>query len=260
MGTTAVGARLAGTQGTEGVNMLAVATCPVPAPDGRILSYYPLVHALARRTAARLPHGVDVDDLAGAGVLGLIEAVERFDASRGIAFLAYAKFRILGAMLDALRASDWVPRVVRRRAARVTEAQTALRDALGREPTAREIAGKTGIGLRLVTRALETDEVHALVSLDQPCDGGEGARWLDRVAGGADPATEVDRAEQIASIYQAIDALPDREREAIQLYYLQERSLVEVGQRLGVSESRACQLCGQGLRRVRARLGASPVG
>jgi len=240
--------------------MLAIVTLPAQTPDGRILSYYPLVHALARRTAARLPHGVDVDELAGAGVLGLIEAVERFDASRGIAFLAYAKFRILGAMLDALRASDWVPRVVRRRTARVAEAQAALRLTLGREPSVREIAGKTGIGLRLVTRALETDEVHALVSLDQPCDGADGARWVDRVTGGGDPALAVDRAERIASVYQAIEALPDRERQAIQLYYLQERSLVEVGQHLGVSESRACQLCGQGLRRVRARLCAPSVG
>nr|MBA2319549.1 sigma-70 family RNA polymerase sigma factor [Deltaproteobacteria bacterium] len=150
-----------------------------------ITAYYPLVQRIARRMAARLPSGIDTDELVSAGVIGLVEAVERFDPARGIAFEPYAKHRIQGAILDALRALDWVPRTVRQRANTLEEARRSLTRELGRAPVPREVARYLEIPVEDVHRLLEDASAQQPLSLDAPEGPGEPIP-LDRVAGGED--------------------------------------------------------------------------
>jgi RNA polymerase sigma factor for flagellar operon FliA len=223
----------------------------------RIVEYYPLAKMIARRTHARLPKGIDLDDLVSTAVIGLIEAVERFDPKRGVAFKSYAKHRIQGAILDSLRATDWVPRAVRRRAELVDAARKSLVDALGRQPTTGELAAHLGLPIAEVQDLLQNTDTRPLLSLDVPVDDESGTPLADLVPdenGSPDRRFEARQLRQAA--VDAIEELPERERVAIVLFYFQELSLKEVGTVLGVSESRACQLNAQGIKRLQARLRA----
>ena len=220
-----------------------------------IVEYYPLARTIAKRTHSRLPKGIDLDDLVSTAVIGLIEAVERFDANRGVAFKSYAKHRIQGAILDSLRATDWVPRAVRRRAELVDSANKSLRDSLGRAPTISELSAHLGMSIEETHDLVNNTDTRPLLSLDVPVDDEAGTPLADLV-----PDNEVmpDRWFEARQLRQraidAIDELPERERIAIHLFYFQELSLKEVGSVLGVSESRACQLNTQGIKRLQARL------
>ncbi|MEQ1504467.1 MAG: FliA/WhiG family RNA polymerase sigma factor [Myxococcota bacterium] len=222
-----------------------------------VVEYYPLARTIAKRTHGRLPKGIDVDDLVSTAVIGLIEAVERFDPSRGVAFKSYAKHRIQGAILDSLRATDWVPRAVRRRAELVESAQKALRDQLGRAPTIVEISAHLGLDLEETHDLVHNTDTRPLLSLDVPVDDESGTPLADLVP---DEDCAPDRRYEIRQLrraaVEAIEDLPERERVAIHLFYFQELSLKEVGTVLGVSESRACQLNTQGIKRLQARLRA----
>jgi RNA polymerase sigma factor for flagellar operon FliA len=220
-----------------------------------IVDYYPLARTIAKRTHGRLPKGIDLDDLVSTAVIGLIEAVERFDPRRGVAFKSYAKHRIQGAILDALRATDWVPRAVRRRAELVDSSTKTLRDALGRAPTVDELAAHLGMSLEETHDLVHNTDTRPLLSLDVPVDDEAGTPLADLVPdsdGMPDRWFEARQLRQRA--IDAIDELPERERIAIHLFYFQELSLKEVGAVLGVSESRACQLNTQGIKRLQARL------
>jgi RNA polymerase sigma factor FliA len=223
----------------------------------RVVEYYPLARMIAKRTHARLPRGIDLDDLVSTAVIGLIEAVERFDPKRGVAFKSYAKHRIQGAILDSLRATDWVPRAVRRRAEMVEGARKTLTDSLGRNPTHTELSAHLGIPLSELQDLLQNTDTRPLLSLDVAVDDGSGTPLADLVPdeeGTPDQWFEARQLRQAA--VDAIEDLPERERIAIHLFYFQELSLKEVGAVLGVSESRACQLNAQGIKRLQARLRA----
>lgn len=216
-----------------------------------VAEHYPLARAIARRTHARLPKGVDLDDLVSTAVMGLIEAVDRFDPSRGVSFKAYAKHRIQGAILDSLRATDWVPRAVRRRAAALENTRTLLADKLGRAPTIAEVAQDLGTDVDGAHALVANADTRPLLSLDAPLDEEGQLSLSDLVEDEGDPESSTRDRELRRVAMQAIDRLPEREKVAIVLFYFHELSLKEVGTVLGVSESRACQLNAQGIHRLR---------
>jgi RNA polymerase sigma factor for flagellar operon FliA len=219
-----------------------------------VVAYYPMVQRIARRTRARLPAGVDVDELVSVGVVGLIEAVERYDPARGIPFEAYAKHRVQGAILDSLRASDWVPRAVRLRGRALESARRALTDALGRSPTVDELAAKLETTPEIVLSLMKDAAAQQPVALEGNGESDSSAP-IDRLsAEGEDPERVYARKQLHRSTAAATAMLPEREKTAIELFYFQERSLKEIGLILGVSESRVSQLCSQGIRRLRELL------
>jgi RNA polymerase sigma factor for flagellar operon FliA len=221
-----------------------------------VAEHYPLARAIARRTHARLPKGIDLDDLVSTAVMGLIEAVDRFDPSRGVSFKAYAKHRIQGAILDSLRATDWVPRAVRRRATSLENTRTLLADKLGRAPTMAEIATDLGTDLDGAHQLAANADTRPLLSLDAPIDEDGQLSLSDLVVDAGDPESAIRDRELRKVAIAAIGRLPEREKVAIVLFYFHELSLKEVGTVLGVSESRACQLNAQGIGRLRTWLRA----
>lgn len=220
----------------------------------QIVEYYPLAKAIAKRTHSRLPRGVDLDDLISTAIMGLIEAVERYDPSRGVAFESYAKHRIQGAILDSLRATDWVPRAVRRRADLVEGARRELRSTLGRMPTIPEIAAHLDLRVDEIHALLQNTDTRPLLSLDVPIDEEGGTPLCDLVSDDHTPDLGVEAQQMRTQALKAIEELPERERVALVLFYFHELSLKEVGTVLGVSESRACQLNAQAIKRLQARL------
>lgn len=227
-----------------------------------ILRYTPLVrHALGSVLRAA-PTVLDREDLYGYGTLGLIDAVDRFDAARGVKFETYALVRIRGYVLDQLRASDWLPRSARERVAAVQESSARLEERLGRRPNRREIAADTGLTWAACDRAL-LESGRMILSLDRlVADDGETApgallhRLVDE--GSPNPAQVSERRELRRSLRLALARLPERERSLLILRYGRNWSLRRIAGFLGVSESRAAQLHNQALARMR-RLLAVPA-
>lgn len=240
------------------------ADAPNRAPEGRaftaaereqlIAVHFDTVKSIARKIRARLPKGVDVDDLVGYGVLGLIEAVDRYDAGRSVPFEAFARPRIQGAILDALRAVDWVPRSVRRKAELLESTRAQLREALGRDPNRDEVAVRLGVDADRLDRIERGARIRSLTSLDAPLGGDSDATVLSTLSTDDDLLGDWELTEMTDEIVEAVRRLPDRERQAVTMYYLEERSLKDIGDDLGVSESRACQLRRQGVERLRHKV------
>lgn len=218
------------------------------------LSYLPLVHALARILAGRVPPSVKAEDLEGYGMIGLLEAIDRFDLDRGIPFEAFARLRIRGAMYDYLRTLDLLPRVARRTVHRVqTEANTLTRR-LGRAPTDDELAEATGLAAARVDRALVDAHAGTPVSLEG--EFGEVERLpaaLARDAGG-DVLTRLEQETLDGELWRATAALPARHKVVVGLYYCEGLTLAEIGRILGVTESRASQLRSEALETLRTHL------
>ncbi|MGH8447005.1 MAG: RNA polymerase sigma factor FliA [Solimonas sp.] len=211
-----------------------------------------LVKRIAHHLAARLPSSVDVDDLIQAGVIGLIEAARHYDGSRGASFETYAGIRIRGAMLDELRQTDWAPRSVHRREREVAEAIREIEQAHGREARDYEIAERLQIGLGDFHAIVQDAARCQVLSLD---DGGEdGDETVDAPDPSDGPLQHLQHDEFQRELVQAITELPERERLVLSLYYERELNLREIGAVLKVSESRVCQIHGQALLRLRARL------
>ena len=221
--------------------------------DVLVRNHAELVKRIAYHLAGRLPPQVEVEDLIQAGMIGLIEAAQNYYSDRGASFETFAGIRIRGAMLDALRKLDWAPRSVHRKA---RAAATALREVeihSGREATDSDVAAKMGVPIEEYHRIV-TDAVGChMLRLNDAQEGEES--MLDRVADDAlDPgAATLDDARRQAVI-DAIDKLPPREKLILSLYYEQEMNLKEIGAVMKVTESRVCQLHGQALVRLRARL------
>lgn len=202
-----------------------------------------LVLKVAKKIARRLPRQVEVDDLVGAGALGLVDAARKFDASRA-SFEAYAELRIRGAILDYLRGLDFMPRSQRARARRIDEASRDLTAINGRAPEARDIAARTGLTEREV---LSGRIVASIVPMDQDA--------LDQLSvEGRTPGEPLERRQLRARLSQAIARLPERTRRLLALYYVDEKTLKEIGVAFGVTESRACQLHSQAITKLRAEM------
>ena len=224
--------------------------------DELVMQNVALVKSLAQRLAQRLPSQVQVEDLVSAGVLGLIEAAGRYKSSLGVPFQAFARRRIHGAMLDALRDLDWAPRSLRRLRRDVDSAVASERARLGREPEEQEIASALGMTVAQYERALEqlrTLELAAARELDAPT--ADGTPLLEFCVDPGESAVQtIERQELRAHLAKAIGNLPERERQILALYYEEELTLAEIGEVIGVCESRVCQLRGLAVTRLRTLL------
>jgi RNA polymerase sigma factor for flagellar operon FliA len=210
-----------------------------------------LVRRIAHHLAARLPASVEVDDLIQAGMVGLLEAVRQFDRSAGASFETYASIRIRGAMIDEVRRGDWVPRSVHRRAREAAEATRRIEQREGRAANASEVAAALGISLDDYGKLLEGSIRGHLFSLEEDAELHGDARIAQHAPA---PQADLESAEFQQELAQAIQGLPERERLILSLYYEQELNLREIGAVLGITESRVCQVHGQAMVRLRARL------
>jgi RNA polymerase sigma factor FliA len=218
------------------------------ARDELIVHYAPLVKYVAARVAIGLPNNVDQEDLASAGILGLMEAVNKFEPERGFKFESYAAARIRGAIIDDLRALDWVPRSVRSQARKVEETLSKLQDKLGRSPTDEEVADEMGVTVRKLRAIYAKVSTLLFVSLDRLMSVGDkgdsGMSLVDTLVdtNAEDPLASVEEKEMKQFLANAIGALPERERTAITLYYYEGLSLAEISQVVGVSQARISQM------------------
>jgi RNA polymerase sigma factor for flagellar operon FliA len=235
---------------------MSTSAARLEARDELVMQNVALVKSLAQRLAQRLPSQVNVEDLISAGILGLIDAASRYKSSLGVPFQAFARRRVHGAMLDALRDLDWAPRSLRRLRRDVDSAIASERNRLGREPEELEIATALGMTLDQYGRALEqlrTLEVAAVRELDAP--SGDGTPLLEFcIDPGESAVQQIERKELRVHLAQAVAKLPERERQILALYYQEELTLAEIGEVIGVCESRVCQLRGLAVSRLRTSL------
>jgi RNA polymerase sigma factor for flagellar operon FliA len=229
-----------------------------PAERERLLTdHLPDVRYIAQRIHDRLPVQVPLEDLVHAGIIGLIEAVDRFDPSKDTQLGTYAKFRIRGAILDSLRATDWSPRSLRKRRRAIEEANRALSGELGRAPTEAELAEKLSMSLADFQKLLTQLNGLNLGSLDTSCDGDaqEEDTFAYRPNGlGEDPFFMCLKGELKSLLTEAIGILGERERQVVSLYYFEELTMKEVGAALEIGESRVSQIHSLAIVRLRERL------
>ncbi len=214
--------------------------------------YYPMVRRQALALQVKLPAGVELDDLIQAGMVGLLDALGRFDSAAGASFATFASQRIRGAMIDELRTRDWLPRSVRRSGRAVDACVRQLEQRLGRPPEEREIAAELDISLRDYQQLLSDTNNGQLMPYEELV-ANQGEPEADE-QGPVSPFAAVLDTEQREQLIEAIAALPEREKLLMALYYQEELNLKEIGAVLGVSESRVCQLHSQAVSRLRARL------
>lgn len=220
--------------------------------EALLREYLPAVRRHALALQVKLPASVDLDDLIQAGTLGLLDAMGRFDPEAGVAFLPFASQRIRGAMVDELRSRDWLPRSVRRSARSVDRALHQLEQRLGRPPEEREVAAELGMTLDDYQSLLgDINNGFLLPYEEMVAESGE----PEANAGGPPtPFAALLDGERRELLIEAIEALPEREKTLMGLYYQEELNLKEIGAVLGVSESRVCQLHSQAIGRLRAKL------
>jgi RNA polymerase sigma factor for flagellar operon FliA len=232
--------------------------------DRLILTYAPLVKYVAGRLGSGLPAHVDEGDLVSYGLLGLISAIERYDPSRDIKFETYAIARIKGAIIDELRALDWVPRSVRSRAREIERAIAELEAKTGLAPTDEQIAAKIGISVDELEESLTDISRSSIAALDELWSlSGEGDQisLMDTIEDetGPRPEAALDQTEMREALADAIARLPEREKLVVTLYYYEELTLREIGEVLGVTESRVSQLHTKAILRLKARLAGALV-
>lgn len=227
--------------------------------EALILEHAPMIRYVAGRIAMRLPAHVSLDDLMSAGVMGLIDAVDKFDPKQKVKFKTYAEFRIRGAILDELRAMDWVPRSVRRKSTKLEAVYTKLQNKLGRPASDEEVAQELGIGIEELMTLLDQVKGVSLLSVDDPdsplsqLDSEQIVEALGRTEH-EDPLALLGLAELQKQVAEAIIGLPDKEKLVVSLYYYDELTMREIGEVLGYTESRISQMHTKAILRLRARL------
>jgi RNA polymerase sigma factor FliA len=225
--------------------------------DQLVRRHAPLVRRIAYHLMGRLPPSVDVGDLVQAGMIGLLEAARNFTTDRAASFETYAGIRIRGAMLDELRRTDWTPRSVHRKVREVAEVVRQIENETGADADSAEVMKRLGISAEEYHQVLADATSARLLSLTAPDDGdgGEGSALdvVDHESLGPSDSIEQDGLRE--ALAEAISTLPKREQLVMSLYYEQELNLKEIGLVLGVTESRVCQIHGQALVRLRARMG-----
>ncbi len=222
-----------------------------------LLEQLPQVRYLARRIHERLPRHVPLEDLVHAGVIGLIDALNKFDSSKHVQFGSYAKFRIRGAILDSLREMDWGPRELRRKARKVEEAHRTLSLELSRAPTENEVAAELGMTLQELQHLLgELDSLEVgSLRIESPWDGKE-EDLCDYLPSAPEdtPYFRCQRSEMKQILARIIAELPEKEQQVLGLYYFEELTMKEVGAVLGIGESRVSQIHSLAVVRLRSRL------
>jgi RNA polymerase sigma factor for flagellar operon FliA len=212
-----------------------------------ILHYAPLVKYVASRVATGLPASVDQHDLVSYGMFGLIDALEKFEPGRGNKFETYAIPRIKGAIIDELRAMDWVPRSIRFKARELEKAQADLEAKLKRRPSEEELAERLGMSRRELHAMISQISFVSVLALDEVVsagsDRGDQVTLMDTIADkGLDPAWGIESQEMRGLLAAAINSLSEREKIVVTLYYFEGLTLAEIGEILGVTESRVCQI------------------
>ncbi len=221
--------------------------------DHTMLRYASLVNQVASYLINRLPPSVDIDDLIQAGMIGLLEASKNYDPSRGASFETYAKIRIRGAMLDEVRKGDWAPRSLYRKVRQMTQAVGEIEAQQARDAKDEEVAKQMQLELSEYHRLLRQVSEHKILSLDDmPADGEEFSQAVADAAPTPQQQFENHRTEK--ALAQEIAALPEKEALVIALYYDEELNMREIGQVLGITESRVSQLRSQALSRLRSRM------
>ncbi len=228
--------------------------------DRLILHYAPLVKFVAGRVAVGLPQNVEQADLASYGIFGLIDAIDKFDPGRGFKFETYAIARIKGAIIDELRSVDWVPRSIRAKARSIEKAYSKLENELHRTPEETEVAKELGLTHEEFTQTLSQISLVGVVALDEILTGSgdrsEGSPTLgDTIADRTeDPVAAYEVEEMKHLLAEAINRMPERERLVLTLYYYEGLTLSEIGDVLGVTESRVCQIHTKAILQLRSKV------
>ncbi len=231
---------------------------PPDLKDRIVLEHTTLISYIVSRIAVRLPSHVDLEDLYNTGVIGLMDAVDKYDPDKDCKFKTYAEFRIRGAILDQLRSLDWVPRSVRQKSRRVEKAYSDAEKRLGRQASDSEIADSLGIDLNEFHALLSQTRGVSIVNMDDlraqsDSDHPTPSANLEDV-NAEDPFTTLKTRELTQALGTGIEALPEKERLVISLYYYEDLNLKEIGHILGITESRVCQIHSKAVGRLRARL------
>jgi RNA polymerase sigma factor for flagellar operon FliA len=225
--------------------------------DALIMKYASFVKYVAGRIAVNLPSNVEFDDLVSYGILGLIDAIDKYDSERNVKFKTYAKTRIRGAIFDELRILDWTPRSIRQKARKLEKAYAKLEGKLGRDAKDEEIAEYLNIDISELHKLFDETKKSLLLSLDEIFyDDDEGSSRFDFIEDekSDNPQSKIEEAEAKKILADAISKLSDRERMVITLYYYEELTSKEIGKILGVSDSRVSQLHTKAILRLRGRL------
>jgi len=223
-----------------------------------ILTYTPLIKYIAARLASRLPTHIALDDLISCGIIGLIDAIEKFDPAKNVQFKTYAEFRIKGAMLDELRSLDWVPRSVRRKVTGLEKTYSDLEKKLGRPASDEEVAEALDMGLDSFHKLLDETKSVSFMDIDllrQKHLEATDDNLLDTFAANeADPFAALNIAEVREVVAKAITELPEKEQLTVSLYYFDELTMKEIGEVLGYTESRISQMHSKAMLRLRSKL------
>jgi RNA polymerase sigma factor for flagellar operon FliA len=223
-----------------------------------IQEYSPLVKFIAQKIAVRLPANIELDDLMSAGVIGLMDAIDKYDPARDNKFKTYAEFRIRGAILDELRAQDWIPRSMREKAKGIERSFQKLEQKLGRTASEDEVAKDLGMELGEFQSALQQCKSVSLLSLDEvgTFSNGDRKSLLGLLEAGRDsnPMVQLTGNELREQLSKAIEDLPEKQRMVLSLYYYEDLNLKEIGDILEVTESRVSQLHTQAVLRLRSKL------
>lgn len=222
--------------------------------DDMVTLHAPLVKRIAHHLLMRMPSSVQLDDLIQSGMIGLLEASRKYDVSKGASFETYAGIRIRGAMLDEIRRGDWAPRSVHRKSREVAEAVKRVESRTGTDARDHEVAEELGIDLETYYTILQDSSGSRLFSFDDLTGGGDDSIMESASAQVSGPADDLQEDAFRDHLADAIEDLPDREKLVLALYYDEELNLKEIGEVLGVSESRVSQIHSQAALRLRARL------
>ncbi len=218
-----------------------------------LIKHAPLVKKIAYHLMGRLPANVQVEDLIQAGMMGLLEAVKNYDAAQGASFETYAGIRIRGSMLDEVRSGDWTPRSVHRKQRELVEAMRKVENRKGGDARDQEVADELGVTLREYHQILADSTGARMFSFDGPSDSDD---VHENTAASLEdgPLTHLEKDRFKQALAESITNLPEREALVMSLYYDEELNLREIGEVIGVSESRVCQIHGEALVRLRARM------
>jgi RNA polymerase sigma factor for flagellar operon FliA len=225
-----------------------------------VLEHAPLIRYIVNRIAVRLPSHIDLDDLHSTGVIGLMDAIEKYDPEKNCKFKTYAEFRIKGAILDQLRSLDWVPRSVRQKGRKLERAYGEVEQRLGRQATDEEVADSLGLQIDKFHELINQVRGISLVNLEEIRGGGQDG---DRTGSYADivedtnaenPFSTLKLTETKGIVADTISTLPEKERLVISLYYYEDLNMKEIGNILGITESRVCQIHTKSVLRLRSKL------
>jgi RNA polymerase sigma factor for flagellar operon FliA len=233
---------------------------PADLRDEIVLEHAPLIRYIVNRIAVRLPSHIDLDDLHSTGVIGLMDAIEKYDHEKNCKFKTYAEFRIKGAILDQLRSLDWVPRSVRQKGRKLERAYGEVEQRLGRSASEDEVADSLGLEIDKFHTLINQVRGISLVNLEEirgtNSDGDRAGTFADIIedVGSENPFASLKLMETKHVISDTIGSLPEKERLVISLYYYEDLNMKEIGSILGITESRVCQIHTKAVMRLRAKL------